>query len=144
MAGLPAEEPDRVTPRVVVADQRGNTPQKGGVPLGWVNFHDEVPEQEIHLSRANAVGMLQKARGPARPVARMTPAESSTLVGRILGRALAHELGHYLLKTKSHSLFGLMRGIRPLQEFYATGRKGFEVDAAQRQAVAARILGNQS
>ncbi len=81
MGGLPAEEPDRVTPRVVVADQRGNTPKKGGAPLGWVNFHGEVPEQEIHLSRANAIDMLEKTRGPTGPVARMTPAEGSTLVG---------------------------------------------------------------
>jgi hypothetical protein len=141
IAGLPREEPDQVTPRVIIADQKGQTPKQGGAPLGWVNFRDEEPDQEIHISRTNAAEMLRLTRGPTRPIERMTPLEGSVILGRILGRALAHELGHYLLKTRSHTSAGLMRGRRPVQEFYAPARRGFEVDGAQRQAVAKRIIG---
>jgi hypothetical protein len=140
-AGLPREEPDRITPRVIVADQRGDVPKQGGAPLGWVNFTGEEPDQEIHLSRVNALDLLRALRRPTSRVERMTPLESGAVLGRILGRALAHELGHYLLKTKSHTRAGLMRGRRPLRQFLSLDRRGFEVDAAQRQAVAKRILG---
>ena len=69
----------------------------------------------------------------------MPPGEVDVLLGRVLGRALAHELGHYLLRSGRHTRRGLMRGDRTIQEFLSAGRRGFEVDAAQRVVVAARI-----
>jgi hypothetical protein len=141
MGGMPRGEPSQVTPRVIIADEKGEPPKRGGAPLGWVNFTGDEPDQEIHISRANAATMLRETRGPAGSIERMTPLESSVILGRILGRALAHELGHYLLKTKSHSPSGLMRERRPIRDFFARARAGFEVDAAQRQAVARRLMG---
>ena len=69
----------------------------------------------------------------------MPPGEVDTLLGRMLGRALAHELGHYLLRSPTHTRSGLMRGDRTVQEFLAPGRLGFEVDAVQHRAVADRV-----
>ena len=60
-------------------------------------------------------------------------------MGRTLGRALAHEIGHYLLKSKLHTTNGLMKGRRTIKEFIDSDRRGFEIDTSQREAIVRRI-----
>jgi hypothetical protein len=62
-------------------------------------------------------------------------------LGRAMGRALAHELGHYLTASKAHAKKGLMRATRTASEFFALERWGFAIDPAQRRAMVARQLG---
>ncbi len=88
---------------------------------GWMNYY---------VLSVGGIG------GSAR---RVTPAERFLLLGRTLGRALAHEIGHYLLKSKEHTTNGLMKGRRTIQEFIDAERRGFEVDTAQREAIVRRI-----
>jgi hypothetical protein len=61
------------------------------------------------------------------------------LLGRAMGRALAHEIGHYLLASKLHTARGLMQASHTASEFFGADRRSFAIDAAQRQAVAARL-----
>src|SRR5262245_40307500 len=127
-------------PHVVIADETAQGASKTQTPLGWVRFkHPDDPDQEIQTSRQNGIKLLQSYAGLGRPVERMPPAEVDANLGRILGRALAHEPGHYLLRSATHTTQGLMRGNHTIREFIALGRRGFEVDPAQRAAVAARI-----
>jgi hypothetical protein len=59
------------------------------------------------------------------------------LLPRALGRALAHELGHYLLARRAHSPTGLMReAFRP--EDLADQGEGQRMRLAERDA---RVLG---
>jgi hypothetical protein len=67
-----------------------------------------------------------------------------TLVGRALGRALAHEIGHYLLQTPAHSPVGLMRARRSVDDFFSITRNGMDLTPAQRGFVAHRWLGGLS
>jgi hypothetical protein len=128
------------TPHVVIGDEPGRTPRDGQTPIGWVQFRQpDEPDQEIHLSRSNGLKLMKASSGLGRSVDRMPPAEVDFILGRVLGRALAHELGHYLLRSPNHTLRGLMRAQRTIQEFMAAGRRGFEVDAMQLSVVAARI-----
>jgi hypothetical protein len=128
------------TPHVVIGDEVGRTSRGGQIPIGWVQFRQpDEPDQEIHVSRGNGMKLLKASAGLGRSIDRMPPAEVDMMLGRVLGRALAHELGHYLLRSSNHTPRGLMRGDRTVQEFLAIGRSGFEVDARQRSAVAARI-----
>jgi hypothetical protein len=128
------------TPHVVINDEPGRTAGTGQIPIGWVAFkRPDEPDQEIHISRGNGLKLLKASQGLGRRLDRMPPSEADMLLGRVLGRALAHELGHYLLRSARHTSRGLMRGDRTIQEFVATGRRAFGVDAAQRTAVATRI-----
>src|SRR3989442_6678209 len=79
----------------------------GPMALGWIAF-DEVndPAREIHLSYGNAVMLVEEWYGTAL-ANRMTIYEREVLIGRALGRALAHELGHYLFRSKDHAKTGL-------------------------------------
>jgi hypothetical protein len=61
------------------------------------------------------------------------------LIGRALGRALAHELGHFFFRSKIHSLAGLMRSARPANEFFGLRRDGFQLTPEQ-QATAVGLL----
>jgi hypothetical protein len=128
------------TPHVVINDDPGRKSSGGQLPIGWVQFHrPDEPDQEVHVSRANGLKLLKTAVGLGRSMESMPPTEINVLLGRMLGRALAHELGHFLLRSRVHTNRGLMRTGRAIREFLAVGRRGFEVDAAQRSAAAARI-----
>ena len=49
-------------------------------------------------------------------------------LGVILGRAVAHEIGHYLLATATHAERGLMRASIDAQEFADPGARTFVLD----------------
>jgi len=51
-------------------------------------------------------------------------------LGLVLGRAVAHEIGHYLLRTNTHAVSGLMRATIDAREFAATNSRPFGLDAA--------------
>jgi hypothetical protein len=113
--------------RVTINDDSG--PERGeGVPIGWIVFDRfGTPTGDIHLSYANAMQLVRAVEGNA-TVSRMTVLELRTRLARALGRALAHELGHYLLASKTHTQTGLMKAKRPASEFLRASRSGFEID----------------
>lgn len=127
-----------IGPRVIIGDSRGAL-RENGAPLGWVTFTGEQPDGDIHISHRNAEHVILPPDSSARAGRRITPAERTVLIGRALGRALAHELGHYLLKSKVHTTNGLMKGRRTVKEFVDATRERFEVLPADRDAVVRRI-----
>src|SRR5205807_1942177 len=63
---------------------------------------------------------------------------------RMLGRALAHEIGHYLLGTKDHSPFGLMRArFVPREMAYPPGEALYGLDSRLRRALQLRPCGSE-
>ena len=77
--------------------------------LGWIGFSDVGgPGPFIVLSVRRAIEVLGSAERAARRLAEL-PDMVRRLLPRALGRALAHELGHYLLARRAHSRAGLMR-----------------------------------
>ena len=69
-------------------------------------------------SRVNAEALI----GPTPGVTGATIVGHEILIGRALGRALSHEMGHYLLKSKLHTPHGLMRATGlPTNCFQTTG-----------------------
>jgi hypothetical protein len=50
-------------------------------------------------------------------------------VGRALGRALAHEIGHFLLRTRQHSPTGLMQAMHSISALIGTDRRPFVLSA---------------
>ena len=110
------------------------------LPLGWIVFDDDgAPQHAIYVSYANANLLMDQARGTPNAGEKIPRAERDTLLGRAMGRALAHELGHYLLASKEHSVKGLMRAKRTAAEFFSIDKSRFDLDAGQRAAVAARL-----
>ena len=79
---------------------------------------------------ANAEALIRRTPG----VTDATIAGHEILIARALGRALSHELGHYLLKSRVHTPHGLMRATWPSDELLSNDRRGFELTAEQRAA----------
>jgi hypothetical protein len=77
--------------------------------LGWIGFSERSgPGPLILLSLTQARELVGRAERGARAMADL-PGMVARLLPQALGRALAHELGHYLLNRREHAPRGLMR-----------------------------------
>jgi hypothetical protein len=129
------------TLRLTIGDSHGEG-SGNRLPLGWIVFDDvAAPEQEIYLSRANAEQLMINSRGVVGIVGQMPEIQRDTLLARAMGRALAHEMGHYLLASKAHTPRGLMKAVLTASELFSLDAAPFEIEPAQRRAVAARLRG---
>ena len=125
--------------RVVIGDDLGRAPVDH-VPLGWIVFDaDDTPAHEIYVSHRNAVDFMANSRGAVRTIAQMPTAEQNLMLGRAMGRALAHEMGHYPLASKAHARRGLMQATHTAYSFFEIDRSSFAIDKAMRQELAARL-----
>jgi hypothetical protein len=131
------------TLRLTIGGQR--TVVRGGrMPLGWIVFDDvAAPQQEIYLSHANAVWLMEEARAVVGIAAQLPIAQREMLLSRAMGRALAHELGHYLLASKLHTDRGLMKAALTAVELFNADTRALRIDPEQRNAVAARLRGDR-
>ena len=129
------------TLRLVIGDNRG-AGRDGRLPLGWILFDDvAMPEQEIYLSHINALQMMAEARGVVGTIEQMPILQREMLLARAMGRALAHELGHYLLASKIHTRGGLMKATLTAAELFSHDSDRLRIDPAQRRVIGARLRG---
>lgn len=53
------------------------------------------------------------------------------VLGRIIGRVVAHEIGHWLLQTRDHSSSGLMRAVQQTRELADPARVNYTLTPAE-------------
>jgi hypothetical protein len=110
--------------------------------LGVIVFdHDNVPATSITIDVAAVTATVAGVRFGGRPFDLWPPAWRETLVGRALGRVLAHEVGHYLLASRVHTADGLMRAVFDGQELLYPGRAGFAVTPRDLPRLQTRLAG---
>jgi hypothetical protein len=88
---------------------------------------------------ANMKRLLDSSTDVLGALQTMRPLQRETLVARGLGRALAHELGHFLLSSKRHTPSGLMRAQHTAAEMFEPGLAPFAIDPTLRAAAATQI-----
>lgn len=71
---------------------------------------------------------------------RLVSCDCPLRMGRALGRAIAHEIGHSLKYDSQHSEWGLMRAEIPRPRWGAPHRQDFYIAAADAEAIHARLL----
>ena len=120
----------------VTIDTGGGGVAGSHATLGRITFTPEGPDKSIHLSLAGIEDLLLRTEGAGT----VTTIAHEILVGRALGRALSHEVGHYLLKSRTHTSHGLMRAEWPSAELFAFNRGGFELSPEEREAAARNIV----
>jgi len=125
------------TLRVLFEDGASTLKDYAGM-LGTIAFADGVPLPSIRLSYANAFELLREQYGDG-GVNRMTVVERRTHLARALGRALAHEIGHYLLASSEHSARGLMKAQLVANDLFGPSRGAFGLTDAQRCDALARL-----
>ncbi len=120
--------------RVSIADSLPHISAAPGAnpTLGQIMFTPDGPGTDISLSVDAARSLVLQATLGDRPLADWPAHSEEVLVPRVLGRALAHEIGHYLLGSRAHSRFGLMAASYRANQVTFGSSSRFRLDAGQR------------
>jgi hypothetical protein len=81
----------------------------GALPIAAIRFVDSQPMNTIVVHLGNADALLKDDRPESRDLDRRFGALKNRRLGLMLGRAIAHEIGHFLSQSGAHAESGLMR-----------------------------------
>lgn len=95
--------------------------------LGSIYFVDGYPTAAIMLYPNTIAGLIPPSMMLGPGVHERSLFSYDRMVGRVTGRALAHEIGHYLLRMRGHSAAGLMRAKPMMTEMIEMNRRRFEL-----------------
>jgi hypothetical protein len=123
-----AARDDAVRLSVVLADHADRRMTAAGA-LGSILFLDDSPEPTIVMYSNAIAALMSDVRMSEHPSSEWPLALQDAMHGRVLGRALAHEIGHYLLRSRQHSEVGLMRARQSVFDLVAAGRQSFFLSA---------------
>lgn len=122
--GHTVEHPDAPLRVLVISRPDSDTPLHRGWPVAEL-----IPEA---MPRAVAFAWISGAERVVDEAARSSTGDARTLrdhrLGLVLGRAVAHEIGHFLLATGTHAERGLMRASVDAREFAGLGGETFRLD----------------
>ncbi|HEX3702935.1 MAG TPA: hypothetical protein VHU82_06380 [Vicinamibacterales bacterium] len=116
--------------RVITSSQRANP---YATPLGAIEFSpDGVPGNVITVFYDDIVQFSTKGFAFS-PEPQLPLARRDQVTGRVLGRVLAHELGHFLLRSRAHASEGLMRSVQLVPDLTGGPINHFLLSASQAQ-----------
>ena len=94
--------------------------------IAWVPFVDGAPMPFVRVSRPAALAVLTTRSWIGdRLIYEESSLAREIALGRIVGRAIAHEIGHYLLGSTSHASGGLMRSAITTDNLVGPSRDSF-------------------
>ena len=102
------------------------SPVSEGASLGWIEFVDGRPSNVINVSTTAATALLKASRWGGLP-----KNAQRIFFERAMARAIAHELGHYLLASRQHTMRGLMRGQLTPDDIMQPHRASLRLDRAE-------------
>lgn len=79
--------------------------------LAWIGFVNGEPQPHITMSVSAVRNLAEQGAWHGRPFSTLPPRASVLFLQRALTRALAHEVGHYLLRSAAHTTRGLMQAV---------------------------------
>ena len=131
----------RVVPLCPPAGTAGASRRAFPGPLGAVVFHEgsTTPDNTLLLSVDAVVEAVERVKWQNRNLADLPTDTRGYLIGRALGRVLAHEIGHYLLAWRVHTRDGLMRPEFRADQLIALSRKGFRLSETQVPSLRLRL-----
>jgi hypothetical protein len=126
--------------RILVARRAVTAASAHSWPVGeLLRFHDNSA-----IALASITSALRIVQGdPGRQLLDL-PAMHQYKLGVVLGRAVAHEIGHYLLQTNEHAQYGLMRARIDAREFADLRTGSFRLDRESQAHLAALALAARS
>jgi hypothetical protein len=137
-----AGEGDRILPLLVVIDDElrpdSVSAGVGQWPVAWIGFRGSSPDSVVHASVSGALHVVLAASVGNVSVSEMPRAISDRFVALTLGRAIAHEIGHYLLGPR-HARRGLMRARVPAGDFVSNDIQSLALEPDQIIALQTRF-----
>ena len=134
-------EPQPMTTVTLILSS-GWPPADAAGGLGWIHFVSNpapTPAPVLMVSLAATRALVEATDYRGTPVAQRPLALRRELMARALGRAAAHELGHYLLASREHAVRGLMRARFRSDELVSDFGAGFRLEVPERQKLATRL-----
>lgn len=107
--------------------------------LGWMPFVDGTPSPLVTVSADRTRRLLAQGRWGGRTWDRLPEEVRARLFSRALGRAIAHEVGHFLLRSSSHPPRGLMRARFTVTDLLDGDRRRFRISPGEREVLRARV-----
>ena len=127
--GVLVDDDEPCSPTVLtVAVATAPPPGRHGLrpPLAAITFGpDGTPEPRVVVYLSEIQRLLGSARFLGLDEAQWPPSLREELVGRAVGRVLAHEIGHYLLRSRAHTESGLMRSFQRADDLVGVARAPF-------------------
>ena len=107
--------------------------------LAAISFDaDGMPEPRIRLFLTDFWRSSATTRIFGQPESEWPQSLREQLVGRVLGRVLAHEIGHFVLRMPRHTAAGLMRSLQFADELVAPSRRAFALTGVDTSRLATR------
>jgi hypothetical protein len=131
--GIETSEPDEEI-RLLITDRLppGTRGHGDVASLGWIEFlSPEQPASAITVSIAAALKLSDGVNWMERSFDRLPIVIQEQFLTRALGRAAAHEIGHYLLRSTVHARGGLMRSQFPADEMMDPRLTRFRLEPSQ-------------
>ena len=101
------------TLHVRISDRRLEGSESG---LAWIPFVNGEPLNELTVSLPAVHDLRDHGQWNGRLFSTLPPHASALFVQRAIGRAIAHEVGHYVLRSRAHERRGLMRAVFTVNE----------------------------
>jgi hypothetical protein len=96
--------------RVAIVDRPKPGSSLDAASLGWIDFSAPgKPSNTVTVSTAVITRLLADGQWGGRPIRDFPSNFRARFVKQALARGIAHELGHYLLRSSAHASDGLMR-----------------------------------
>jgi hypothetical protein len=97
--------------RLLIVDTPRTQAPGDATALGWIEFPTPGgPSNIITVSMPSVTRLIDESRWRGRPIEDLPAGLRRQFVRRAVGRVIAHEIGHYLLRSSAHAPSGLMRG----------------------------------
>ena len=136
-AGAPTPG-DGVFLRVVIEPRPASLGFPWGGTLASIRFDETgTPAPVITLYLAALVVMIDRANVPGAGGDSAPALLRNRAIGRAVGRVLAHEVGHYLLRSRWHAQSGLMRAGHTTTDLVGPERAPFALSRADAARFAA-------
>ena len=111
--------------------ERAQFDAAGAPALGWISFvKPGQPLNLITVSVAAARTLMAHEAWMGRPFRQLPAFIQQELIARAVSWSVAHEIGHYLLRTSGHSRVGLMRAQLRASEVMRKDRRSIRLEPA--------------
>lgn len=99
----------------------------GPLPIAAIRFVNSQPTNAMLVSLDHAKLLLERDVRESRDLGERFKYLKEIRLGRILGRAIAHEIGHFLNASATHTRDGLMRASHPIPDLIGQSLSPFRV-----------------
>jgi hypothetical protein len=123
----------------LVIDESAQSTATTASSLAWIMFTAPgQPADLVTVSISAARNLMNEGRWKDRQMAQLPKVQQQQFMTRALARSAAHEIGHYLLRSKAHARTGLMRDHLTVADIMGNDLRVFQLEPPQIDALRRR------